>query len=132
MDERALDLSKYRLKQAEESFEVAQDCLRNNHYKDAVNRSYYAAFYAVKAVLALDQVDFKRHKDVMAYFNKTYVATGLFPRDLGRNLGRAQQKRERSDYDDFYIASKEEAEEQLYIAGDSLKRIHDYLSQYLC
>ena len=66
MDERALDLSKYRLKQAEESFEVAQDCLRNNHYKDAVNRSYYAAFYAVKAVLALDQVDFKRHKDVMA------------------------------------------------------------------
>lgn len=50
---------------ARETLQVAQECFEGNHYKDAINRSYYAAFYAVKAVLALEERDFKRHKDVM-------------------------------------------------------------------
>ena len=40
---------------AEETFEVAEECLKGAHYKDAINRSYYAVFYAVKAVLALEE-----------------------------------------------------------------------------
>lgn len=39
------------------------------------------AFYAIKAVLALKDIDFKRHKDVVAYFNRHYVATELIPKD---------------------------------------------------
>lgn len=108
LDDRRIDLCKYRLKNSEDSLEVAEDCLTKGHYKDAINRSYYAAFYAVKAVLALEGTDFKRHKDVIAYFNKTYVATEVIPREIGRKVARLQQKREKSDYDDFYIASKEE------------------------
>ena len=84
---------------ARETLQVAQECFEGNHYKDAINRSYYAAFYAVKAVLALEERDFKRHKDVVAYFNKEYVATEIFPRELGRKLGRLKQLREKSDYD---------------------------------
>lgn len=60
----------------------------------------------MKAVLALADTDFKRHKDVVAYFNKEYVAVGILPRELGRLLARLQKKRETSDYDDFYIASQ--------------------------
>ena len=41
-------------------------------YKDSINRCYYAAFYAIKAVLALEGKDFKRHKDAVGYFNQTY------------------------------------------------------------
>ena len=74
MDERQKDLSKYRITEADDSLKVAAHCLKEGLYKDSINRSYYAAFYAVKAVLALDTVDFKRHKDVMGYFNKEYVA----------------------------------------------------------
>lgn len=55
----------------------------------------------------------------MAYFNKEYVAKEIFPRELGRKLGTLKQLREKSDYDDFYIASKAQAEEQ-YI----LQNIH--------
>lgn len=61
---------------------VAEKCLKDDFYKDAINRSYYAAFYAVKAVLSLGTVDFKRHKDVIAYFNKEYIATGIFQEKL--------------------------------------------------
>ena len=77
MSEKKVDLCIYRMRSAIETLGASALCLESQHYKDSINRSYYAAFYAVKAVLALEEVDFKRHKDAVAYFNKTYVATGI-------------------------------------------------------
>lgn len=126
-DERKIALCKYRMQSAKESLEVARECYENAHYKDSINRSYYAAFYAIKAVLALEGKDFKRHKDVVAYFNQIYVATGEVPREYGRNLAQLQQKREKSDYDDFYIASMEEANGQLEKAKSLVACVQKYL-----
>ena len=106
------DLCLYRMQSAKETLDMANICIQSNHYKDAINRSYYACFHAIRAILAMEQIDFKRHKDVIAYFNKTYVATGLFDKNLGRMLAQLQLKREKSDYDDFYVVSNEEAEVQ--------------------
>ncbi|MCM1087592.1 MAG: HEPN domain-containing protein [Muribaculaceae bacterium] len=64
MDDRQIELCKYRIQEAEDSLTVAKNCLKDNFYKDTINRSYYAVFYAVKAILSLGTVDFKRHKDV--------------------------------------------------------------------
>ena len=106
MDNRKQDLSSYRLSQAEDSIKVAQMSYDNALFKDSINRSYYATFYAIKAVLALEEIDFKRHKDAIGYFNKTYVATEKFSKEVGRRIGMLKQLREKSDYDDFYIAGK--------------------------
>ena len=59
MDNRQKELSDYRLHQAEESLEVAKNCCDKGFYKDSINRSYYSAFYSVKAVLAYGTIDFK-------------------------------------------------------------------------
>ena len=127
MDERQKNLSQYRLQEAEDSLKAARYCLQENLYKDCINRSYYAAFYGVKAVLALGTVDFKRHKDVVAYFNKEYVATNVFPRELGKRLGMLKQLREKSDYDDFYIASRDQAEGQYHTAKYTIEKVEEYL-----
>jgi uncharacterized protein (UPF0332 family) len=127
MDNRRIELSQYRLQESKDSLKVAENCLESGFYKDSINRSYYSAFYAIKAVLALGAVDFKRHKDVIAYFNKEYVATEIFPRELGRKLGTLKQLREKSDYDDFYIASKEKAIEQIETAKLVLQNVMEYL-----
>lgn len=103
--------------------------MKEGLYKDSINRSYYTAFYAIKAVLALGTIDFKRHKDVVAYFNKEYVATGIVSRELGRKLGMLKQLREKSDYDDFYIASKEQAQEQFDTAKYTIENIEQYLKE---
>lgn len=129
MDERQIDLSKYRLQEAKDTLQVAERCLQDGFYKDSINRSYYAAFYCIKAVLALGTIDFKRHKDVMAHFNKEYVATEIFSRELGRRLGTLKQLREKSDYDDFYIASKKEAEKQLEDAKLFLQEVKKFMEQ---
>lgn len=129
MDERQKNLSNYRIAEAEDSLKVAAHCLKEGLYKDSINRSYYAAYYAVKAILALSTVDFKRHKDVMGYFNKEYVAKEIFPREIGRKLGTLQRVREKSDYDDFYIASREKAEEQFQTAELVIGEVKKYLDK---
>lgn len=127
MDNRQKELSNYRMQEAEDSLRVAKQCLIDNFFKDSINRSYYSAFYAIKAVLALGTVDFKRHKDVVAYFNQNFVATDVFPRELGRRLGMLKQLREKSDYDDFYVASKDQAKYQVESAELILNSIGAYL-----
>ena len=125
MDERRRDLCQYRIEQARESLRASKIMLGNKMVKDSINRSYYSAFYAMKAVLALEEKDFKRHKDVVAYFNKMYVATGKFPKDLGRMIAKLQQLREKSDYDDFFVASIAKAEQQIMTAEKVITEV-DY------
>ncbi len=129
MTDKQRDLSRYRFSQAEETMQSARLCEEMKFYKDAINRAYYAAFYAVKAVLAVSDVDFKRHKDVVAYFNQHYVATEIFEKDCGRKLARLQRKREASDYDDFYIASADEADEQIMSATHIIEAVKVFLTE---
>ena len=55
-NEKRQALSVYRMEQAEETLTAAKMCLEYHLYKDCINRSYYVAFYAVKAVLALSLI----------------------------------------------------------------------------
>lgn len=126
-DESAVQLSKYRLETAENTYHMAELCFDNQGYRDAVNRSYYATFYALRAVLALEGVDFKRHKDVVSYFNQHYVATGKFERDLGKRIGRLKTMREDCDYDDFYIIEREEVLAQLETAEMVIEAVKVFL-----
>lgn len=124
-----VELSKYRYKTALETYENAKMSFENGFFRDTINRSYYTVFYAIKAVLALGTIDFKRHKDVIAYFNKEYVASEIFPKKMGRKLGRLKQIREENDYDDFVISSKEDAKDQLETAEEFLILIKEYLEK---
>jgi uncharacterized protein (UPF0332 family) len=130
MTEKQHNLCVYRISQAKETIESSTLCMENHLLKDSINRSYYAAFYGVKAVLALEDVDFKRHKDVVAYFNQHYVATGVFQNTIGRSLARLQKKRETSDYDDFFVASYDETCEQLEMAKNIINEIIMYLDKH--
>ena len=125
-----IELSKYRYSLAEETYRSAKMCFDNGFYRDCINRSYYAVFYGVRAILALEGIDFKRHKDVVAYFNKEYVAAEKFPKEMGRRLARLKMKREESDYNDFFIASINEAEAQLQTVQYILPLIKEYLDMY--
>ena len=52
------------------------------------------------------------------------MKTSVFPREMGRKIGQAEEIRHVSDYDDFYIASKEETERQIAVAGVSRKILY--------
>lgn len=110
------ELCKHRLEQAKENIEEAELLYNANKFKGANNRAYYSIFHSIKAVLALEPVDFKKHKDVIGYFNKNYVNTNIFPRKIGRKIANASTIREDSDYDDEYIVKQEDTLEQIETA----------------
>jgi uncharacterized protein (UPF0332 family) len=128
-DENAVELSKHRLATAKKTFSIARLCFENEGYRDAVNRSYYATFYALRAVLALERVDFKRHKDVVAYFNQHYVATKKFNRDLGKRIGRLKTMREDCDYDDFFVVKLDDVIAQIETARMVLEAVEAYMAK---
>ena len=78
-------------------------------------------------MLALEPIAFKKHKDTLAYFNKNYVHTGMFPSEIGRKIARLEVIRHKSDYDDFYIASRDEAEQQILIAEQVYELVKAYI-----
>lgn len=55
----------YRLARAKQDLSDAEFCYQNNRFLNANNRAYYSIFHSIRAVLALDKKDFKRHKDVL-------------------------------------------------------------------
>ena len=76
----------------------------------------------------MERIDFKRHKDVLAYFNKNYVKTEIFPRKIGRKIVLASKVREDSDYDDEYEPSLETTSLQIQTAKELIELVEKYLN----
>ena len=104
------ELAKHRLEQAKENLEEAEILYNVKKYKGANNRAYYSIFHSIKAVLALEPIDFKRHKDVVGYFNKNYVYPEIFPRKTGSKIADASSVREDSVKATHTFLSNEEIE----------------------
>lgn len=125
------DLVLYRLEVAKSDIKSAKILLDAGEYRGANNRAYYGIYHAISAIHALDGNAYKRHKDALANFNKNYIKTEIFPRTLGRKIAEAEEIRHASDYDDFYIATREEAEEQMATAEELVEKIEEYVLKEL-
>lgn len=120
------DLCLYRIQTAKDNLKSARILLEAEEYKGANNRAYYAIFHAVNVVHALNGNSFKRHRDAIGNFNKNYVKTEIFPREIGRKISEAEEIRHASDYDDFYIASRQESERQVAAADEFIRLVEQY------
>ena len=125
------DLVLYRIETAKSDLKSAEVLLNAGEYRGANNRAYYAIYHAISAIHALNGKAYKRHKDSLGNFNKEYIKTGIFPGTLGRRIAEAEEIRHASDYDDFYIATKEEAEEQIMTADELTRLIEIYCKEHL-
>lgn len=95
------DLAMYRINSSKSDLKSARILLEAGEYKGANNRAYYAIFHAINAIHALNGKAYKRHKDAISNFNKDYVKTEIFSREIGRKIGEAEEIRHAGDNDDF-------------------------------
>ena len=122
------DLVLYRLEVAKSDIKSAKILLDAGECRGANNRAYYGIYHAISAIHALDGNAYKRHKDALANFNKNYIKTEIFPRNFWEGkIAEAEEIRHASDYDDFYIATREEAEEQIDTAVELVEKIEEYV-----
>lgn len=125
------DLVLYRLQTARSDLKSARILLEAGEYRGANNRAYYAIFHAINAVHAVSGKAYRRHKDAIGSFNKDYVKTEIFPREIGRKIAEAEEIRHVSDYDDFYIASREESQRQVAVAEEFLQMAEQYCMAHI-
>lgn len=120
------EFAKYRLERAKQDLSDAEFNYEHKRYLNANNRAYYSIFHAIKAVLALEKVDFRRHKDVLAYFNQYYIKTEKFPKMISKKISQASKIREDSDYDDEFIPTDEETKIQIDTARELIQLVEKY------
>lgn len=123
------DLVSYRLTSAKDKLTSAKILLEAGQYKDSIGRSYYAIFSAIRAVLAIENVDFSKHSGVIAYFQKEFIKTEIFDKKYAKYLQQAFQIRNSCDYDDFFIVSKQDEEDQYERATEILIVIDKYIKE---
>ena len=123
------ELSRYRYEKAVSDMNVAKVLYDSENYDVALNRAYYSAFDAMRAVNALDGFDSSKHSGVIAHFNQTYVKTGQFTPTTSQIIRKASRLREKSDYEDFYEPDKEETLDVMLSVEEFLKEIEVYLQK---
>lgn len=127
MDKVRADLAIYRLETARQCIISAKALIEISDYKGAANRSYYAVFHCMRSVLALCAVDFSKHSAVGAYFRKEYIKTGIFDVSMSDIISEAFDIRSDSDYNDYFVISKREVEEQILNAQYFYDRVEEYV-----
>lgn len=123
------ELAGYRMEKAKEMLSAAEGNLEIGQYKTSLNRSYYAIFHAMRAANIVKGFDSSKHSGVIAFFNKEFLKEGIIDRKLSVVIKNSAFLREKSDYDDFFVAGKKEAENQIENAKMFLASVENWLKE---
>jgi len=127
----AIVLAKYRMERACETLEEAELLFEQGKFNGTVNRAYYAAYYAAKAMLALRHLDSSRHSGALALFGREFVKTGIIEPKFGRFLHELFDNRQEGDYKDFQVVTRDDAYKAIHQSKDFVAGIGFELDRLL-
>ncbi|MBQ7634504.1 MAG: HEPN domain-containing protein [Bacteroidaceae bacterium] len=130
-DEQRRDIVSYRMENARKMLAEVESHRENGFYNTAVNRMYYACYYAATAMLIAHGIEVKSHDGVRLNLGRHVVMTGLLSPEMGRFYSRLFSKRSTGDYDDFINHTLETVDELLPQArlfiGALLSQLNEWL-----
>lgn len=125
------DLALYRIKQAEESIDEAKFLFDGGKSpRSVINRAYYSMFYSVLALLIFEPYSSSKHSGVLSYFNRHFIKDGLIPEELGRAVNKAFDIRQRGDYREQVVITREQVEPFLAWARKFKDAVKKYLKDH--
>lgn len=101
------DLIKYRLQRAKETLEEAQYNADGGYFNAAVNRLYYACFYAAIALLLSQGIEANTHKGVKIMLGLHCINKGIIDKKFGTIYQQLFNNRQAGDYEDFNFCDAE-------------------------
>jgi uncharacterized protein (UPF0332 family) len=101
----------YRMKRADETMQEADLMIKESLYHGAINRLYYACYYATVAILLKNGIQAQTHAGVKTMLGLHFVSKGLIPIEIGRILTTLFERRQTGDYDDFVLCDQSEVVE---------------------
>ena len=117
-----------RLDKARECLSNAEKNLEDMAFSNAANRSYYCIFHSMRAVLATVGFSTKKHSGIISEFRRRYIKEGIFPKEFSMIIEDAFDVRNDSDYNEFYVISKEEVTQQTENAKTFLSAVEKYIN----
>lgn len=117
------------IKGARDAIQSAQYNYDGGYYGVAVNRGYYAFFYAASALLMTLDITRGKHSGVLAAFREHFVKPGLFPVEDSNAYGEAFELRNISDYEMLGSVEREQAQAILKYANLFVDRCEAYLHE---
>lgn len=114
---------------AKKYLKSAKLLITENDFESSVSRSYYAMFYSTEALLLTKDLSFSSHGGVISGFGEHFIKTEIFPKEMGKELNRAFEKRQLGDYEYTCIFSKNEAMELLEKSQEFVDNIIQYLKK---
>lgn len=115
------------LDKAKRSLKASQRLSDAGDYDFASSRAYYAAFYAMEAILLTKELSFSKHAAVISKFNQFFIKKGIFPKEYGKLIARLFRERQMGDYDFNPDINKEDSEKDIEIAKQLLDEIRGFL-----
>ena len=101
------DLIKYRIARAKDTLDDAQLLADNGKWNSAINRLYYAAYYAVIALLLNADLKPTTHNGVKSNFSEYFVKTEKIDMEFGLIFSQLFTWRQKGDYDDLFDFQEE-------------------------
>ncbi len=85
----------------------------------------------MRSILAFEKFDSKKHSGIIAYFNQNFINKGIFDKEYSKILMGAEKITNKSDYNDFYIASKTDAEQQIKNADKFIETMEEHIMKII-
>ncbi len=101
------DLIKYRLFRAKDTLDDAQILAEKNKWNSTINRLYYAAYYAIMALLLDSNLKPTTHNGVKSNFSEYFIKTDKIPKEFGKIYSQLFTWRQKGDYDDLFDFDKD-------------------------
>ena len=117
------------LRNAQEALETGELNLAHERYAGAINRAYYAMFYAASGILLTKGIVSKPHTNVLFLFRQHFIKSDLIEIEYSDIYGSAMNTRTENDYDMLFDNTQADAKEMLASAQCFVARIADYLSE---
>jgi uncharacterized protein (UPF0332 family) len=113
--------------EARECLRDSQIMLKEERWKAAVSRAYYAMYHAAKAALVAIGENAFTHQGVNIQFSKHFIKTGIFNKSLIKTFSKMLDTRQKADYEVGFQADLSDAMN----AVDEATRFYQENSNYL-
>jgi uncharacterized protein (UPF0332 family) len=129
-DEHRMALVTYRLERARKTLEEAKYMRKGDFFNAAVNRLYYACYYAATALLLVRNIEANTHSGVKTMLSFHFVRTGLLSLEDGTTFSNLFDKRHSSDYEDFTFCDAALVDYLLPRSEDFVVAIEKLINQF--
>ena len=122
-------LVNYKIEKAEKTLEQVKSIVPMGYWEMAANRLYYAAYYAVSALLLRDGFSVQTHHGIIHVFGQNYIKTNKLDASFGTLYGRLFSLRQTGDYGDTYDLTSDDVMPLLGPTEELIRKIAEVLLQ---